>query len=86
MRAIESRGGRARNGVSERAICTRKAPLLWIRRFATLDEVRQALAARAAQDSTSCIRQRRRDRTPDHIRADQKALATEAGTGPKMAA
>ena len=74
------------NGVAERAIRTLKEQLLWVRHFATVEELRQALAAFAAQYNASWIRQRHGYRTPDQIRADQKALETEAATGTKMAA
>ena len=74
------------NGVAERAIRTLKEQLLWVRHFATIEELRQALAAFAAQYNASWIRQRHGYRTPDQIRADQKALETEAATGTKMAA
>lgn len=74
------------NGVAERAIRTLKEQLLWVRHFATVEKLRQALAAFAAQYNASWIRQRHGYRTPDQIRADQTALETEAATGIKMAA
>ena len=74
------------NGVAERAIRTLKEQLLWVRHFATVEELRQALAAFAAQYNASWMRQRHGYKTPDQIRAKQKALETEAATGLKMAA
>jgi hypothetical protein len=74
------------NGVAERAIRTLKEQLLWVRHFATVEELRQALAAFAAKYNASWIRQRHGYRTPDQIRADQKALETEAATEFKLAA
>ena len=74
------------NGVAERAIRTLKEQLLWVRHFATVEELRHALAAFAAQYNACWIRQRHGYRTPDQVRADQKALETEAATGTKMAA
>jgi hypothetical protein len=72
-------------GVAERAICTLTAPPLYIRRLATLDGLRQALATFTAQDNASWIRQRHGARIRDQIRTDPKALATEAATGTRMA-
>ena len=74
------------NGVAERAIRTLKEQLLWVRHFATVEELRQALAAFAAKYNASWIRQRHGYRTPDQIRAEQKALETEAATEFKLAA
>jgi putative transposase len=74
------------NGVAERAIRTLKEQLLWVRHFATVEELRQALAAFAAEYNASWMRQRHGYKTPDQIRAEQKALETEAATGLKMAA
>ena len=74
------------NGVAERAIRTIKEQLLWVRHFTTVEELRQALATFATQYNASWIRQRHGYRPPDQIRAEQKALETEAATGIKMAA
>lgn len=74
------------NGVAERAIRTLKEQLLWVRHFTTVEELRQALATFATQYNASWIRQRHGYKTPDQIRAEQKALETEAATGIKMAA
>ena len=74
------------NGVAERAIRTLKEQLLWVRHFATIEELRQALTAFAAEYNTSWLRERHGYKTPNQIRAEQKALETEAATGTKMAA
>ena len=74
------------NGVAERAIRTLKEQLLWVRHFATVEELRQALAAFAAHYNASWLRERHGYKTPDQIRAHQKPLAPEAATGFKMAA
>ena len=74
------------NGVAERAIRTLKEQLLWVRNFATVEELRQALAAFAAKYNASWLRQRHGYKTPNQIRAEQRALETEAATGFKMAA
>jgi len=74
------------NGVAERAIRTLKEQLLWVRHFETVEELRQALAAFATEHNASWLRQRHGYKTPDQIRAEQKALEPEAATGVKMAA
>lgn len=74
------------NGVAERAIRTLKEQLLWVHHFATVEELRRALAAFVAEYNASWLRQRHGYKTPDQIRAEQKALETEADTGFKMAA
>lgn len=74
------------NGVAERAIRTLKEQLLWVRHFATVEELRQALAAFAAEYNASWLRQRQGYKTPNQIRAELKVLETETATGFKMAA
>lgn len=74
------------NGVAERAIRTLKEQLLWVRHFASVEELRQALAAFAAEYNASWLRQRQGYKTPDQIRAEQKTPEPEAATGVKMAA
>lgn len=74
------------NGVAERAIRTLKEQLLWVRHFATIEELRLALAAFAALYNASWLRERHGHRTPDQIRAEQTALETEAATEFKLAA
>jgi len=74
------------NGVAERAIRTLKEQLLWVQYFETVEELRQTLAAFAAEHNASWLRQRHGYKTPDQIRAKQKALEPEAATGVKMAA
>jgi transposase InsO family protein len=74
------------NGVAERAIRTLKEQLLWVRHFATLEELRQALAAFATLYNATWLRARHGHKTPDQIRAEQLGLAPEAATGLKLAA
>jgi len=74
------------NGVAERAIRTLKEQLLWVQHFETVEDLRQALASFAAEYNASWLRQRHGYKTPDQIRAEQKALEPEAATGVKMAA
>jgi transposase InsO family protein len=74
------------NGVAERAIRTLKEQLLWVRHFATVEELRRALDAFAAEYNASWLRERHGYKTPNQIRAEQKALETDAATEVKMAA
>jgi putative transposase len=74
------------NGVAERAIRTLKEQLLWVRHFATVEDLRQALAAFATLYNATWLRARHGHRTPDQIRAEQLGLAPEAATGLKLAA
>ena len=74
------------NGVAERAIRTLKEQLLWVRHFATVEELRRALAAFAAEYNASWLRERHGYKTPNQIRAEQKALEADAATEVKMAA
>ena len=72
--------------MAERAIRNLKEQLLWVRYFATIEELRQALAAFAAEYNALWLRERHDYKTPNQIRAEQKALETETATGTKMAA
>jgi putative transposase len=74
------------NGVAERAIRTLKEQLLWVRHFATVEELRKALAEFAALYNATWLRQRHGHKTPDQIRAEQLGLASEAATEQKIAA
>jgi transposase InsO family protein len=74
------------NGVAERAIRTLKEQLLWVRHFATVKDLRQALAEFATLYNATWLRARHGHRTPDQIRAEQLGLAPEAATGLKLAA
>jgi putative transposase len=74
------------NGVAERAIRTLKEQLLWVRHFATVEELRLALAEFATLYNASWLRQRHGHKTPDQIRAEQKGLATDAATEFKLVA
>lgn len=68
------------NGVAERAIRTLKEQLLWVRHFATVEELRLALAQFAKLYNATWLRERHGHNTPDQIRAEQRGLATEAAT------
>lgn len=54
--------------------------------FATIEELKLALAAFAAEYNASWLRERHGYKTPNQIRVEQKALETETATGAKMAA
>jgi transposase InsO family protein len=68
------------DGVAERAIRTLKEQLLWVRRFATIEDLRLALAEFAAPYNATWLRERRGHKTPDQIPANQPGLETEAAT------
>ncbi|MBB2162924.1 IS3 family transposase [Gluconacetobacter sacchari] len=74
------------NGVAERAIRTLKEQFLWVRHFATIEELRLALAAFAARHNASWLRARHGYKTPDQIRFDQKPLASRTLMDLKLAA
>jgi putative transposase len=67
------------NGCVERFIRTLKENLLWVRRFDTVEELRQALLEFPRLYNQSWIVERHGYRTPAQVRADQLgALATAA--------
>ncbi len=67
------------NGCVERFIRTLKENLLWVRRFATIEELRQALHAFKDTYNRTWIVERHGYRTPAQVRADQLGgLATAA--------
>ena len=68
------------------ALSPTRPQLLWVRHFETVEELRKALGAFAAEYNASWLRQRQGYKTPNQIRAEQKALEPEAATGVKMAA
>jgi transposase InsO family protein len=74
------------NGVAEPAIRTLKEQLLWVRHFATVEELRRALAEFAALYNATWLRERHSHKTPNQIRAEQLGLAAEAATVSKLAA
>jgi putative transposase len=80
------RAHHAGDGGAERAIRTLKEQLLWVSHFATVEELRRALAAFATEYNASWLRERHGYKTPDQIRTEQKALASEAAKEFKMAA
>lgn len=59
------------NGCVERFIRTLKENLLWVRRFATIEELRQALHAFKDTYNRTWIVERHGYRTPAQVRADQ---------------
>jgi putative transposase len=61
------------NGCAERFIRTLKENLLWVRRFATVEELRQALLAFQRRYNQSWIVERHGYRTPAAVRAAQLA-------------
>ena len=66
------------NGCAERFIRTLKENLLWVRRFETLEELRQALQGFKETYNQTWIVERHGDRTPTQVRADQFGLAPAA--------
>jgi len=74
------------NGVAERVIKTLKEQLLWIQYFTSVEELRKGLAEFAALYNDSWLRERHGHKTPNQIRVEQKALASEAATEFKWAA
>jgi putative transposase len=67
------------NGCAERFIRTLKENLLWVRRFATVEELRQALLDFRRRYNETWIVERHGYRTPAQVRADQLGvLATAA--------
>ena len=74
------------NGVAERVIKTLKEQLLWVRHFPTVEALRKGLAEFAVLYNASWLRERHGHKTPNQIRAEQKALATEAATELKLPA
>ena len=65
---------------AERAIRTLKEQLLWVRHFATVEELCLALAEFAVLYNATWLRERHGHKTPDQIRAEQLSLETEAAT------
>jgi transposase InsO family protein len=74
------------NGVAERLIKTLKEQLLWVRDFPTVEALRKGIAAFADLYNAKWLRERHGHKTPNQIRAEQKALASEAATEFKSAA
>ena len=66
------------NGCAERFIRTLKENLLWVRRFDTIDELRQALHQFKETYNRTWIVERHGYRTPSQVRADQLGLAQAA--------
>ena len=62
------------NGVAERFIRTLKENLLWVRHFATIEELRLALLDFAAWYNTHWLVARHGHRTPAQVRADQQSV------------
>ncbi len=66
------------NGCAERFVRTLKENLLWLRRFETIEELRQALHAFKDTYNRTWILERHGYRTPAQVRADQLGLAQAA--------
>ena len=66
------------NGCAERFIRTLKENLLWVRRFATIEELHQALHAFKDTYNRTWIVERHGYRTPAQVRAGQRGLAQAA--------
>jgi putative transposase len=66
------------NGCAERFIRTLKENLLWVRRFATIEELRQALHAFKDTYNRTWLVERHGYRTPAQVRAGQRGLAQAA--------
>jgi transposase InsO family protein len=66
------------NGCAERFIRTLKENLLWVRRFATIEELRLALLEFQRLYNRTWIVERHAYRTPAQVRADQLGLAEAA--------
>ena len=66
------------NGCVERFIRTLKENLLWVRRFATIEELRLALLEFQRTYNQTWIVERHGYRTPARVRADQLGLAAVA--------
>ena len=71
------------NGVAERAIRTLKEQLIWVRHFETVEELRQALAAFAAEHNASWLRQRHRYKHPIRSGLSKKPLNPKPPRGLK---
>ncbi len=76
----------AGNGVAERVIKTLKEQLLWVRYFPTIEALRKGLTEFADLYNASWLRERHGHKTPNQVRAEQKALASKAATEFKFAA
>lgn len=63
------------NGVAERFIRTLKEQLLWVRRFATVEELRLALLEFKDKYNRKWLLEKHRYRTPAQVRADFAAEA-----------
>ena len=59
------------NGCAERFIRTLKENLLWVRRFATVEELRLALVSFRRTYTQTWLIERHGYRTPAQVRADQ---------------
>ena len=66
------------NGCAERFIRTLKENLLWVRRFETIEQLRQALHAFKDTYNRTWIIERHGYRTPAQVRADQLGLTAAA--------
>ena len=69
---------KCRSGCSPPRLGTLKENLLWVRRFATIEELRQALIEFQRLYNRTWIVQRHGYRTPAQVRADQLGLTAAA--------
>jgi len=74
------------NGIAERVIRTLKEQLLWVRYFPTVEALRKERAEFADLYNAWWLRERHWHKTPNQIRAEQTALASEAATEFTLAA
>src|ERR1700692_38782 len=74
------------NGVAERFIRTLKENLLWVRSFATIEELRAALVEFAIRYNETWLVARHGYRTPAQVRADQCRLDPNPAADLKLAA
>ncbi len=69
------------NGCAERFIRLLKENLLWVKYFATIEELRQALIAFKQQYNQQWILQRHDDKTPAQVRQDKRSAPYAEAAG-----
>lgn len=70
------------NGVAERVIRTLKEPLLWVRTFDTVEELRLALREFTERDTRGWLCERHAHQTPAQVRAQLSRRAAGGSRGP----
>lgn len=63
-----------------------KEQLLWVRHFPTIEALRKGLAEFADLYNASWLSERDEHKTPNQVKPEQKALASEVATEFKLAA